>query len=159
MAKFLGAEQRALLDAVLDRLIPAEGAMPGAGQNGTADYIDGVAGRSARMARLFGRRDYEASSWRRPSAARASRNWMARRGTRFCAASRRTSPHSSRRCWDWLTMATTRTRKWSPRLGSRRGRRSRKATRWRSATSALWTRCAKEGGRTDSVGAADLSAE
>ena len=54
MAMFLSAEQRALLDAVLDRLIPAEGAMPGAGQNGTSDYIDGVAGRSARMARLFG---------------------------------------------------------------------------------------------------------
>ena len=54
MAKFLSAEQRALLDAVLDRLIPAEGAMPGAGQIGTSDYIDGVAGQSARMARLFG---------------------------------------------------------------------------------------------------------
>ena len=54
MAMFLSAEQRALLDAVLDRFIPAEGAMPGAGQNGTSDYIDGVVGKSARLARLFG---------------------------------------------------------------------------------------------------------
>ena len=54
MAMFLSAEQRALLDAVLDRLIPAEGAMPGAGRNGTADYIDGVVGQSARLSRLFG---------------------------------------------------------------------------------------------------------
>ena len=54
MAMFLSAEQRALLDAVLDRLIPAEGAMPGAGQSGAADYIDGVVGKSARLSRLFG---------------------------------------------------------------------------------------------------------
>ena len=54
MAMFLSSEQRALLDSILDRLIPAEGAMPGAGQNGTAEYIDGVVGQSTRMARLFG---------------------------------------------------------------------------------------------------------
>ena len=53
MARFLSGEQRALLNAILDRLIPAEGAMPGAGQAGAAEHIDGVAGGSARMARLF----------------------------------------------------------------------------------------------------------
>ena len=54
MAMFLSAEQRELLDSALDRLIPAEGAMPGAGQVGAADYIDRVVGQSARMARLVG---------------------------------------------------------------------------------------------------------
>ena len=54
MAMFLSAEQRTLLDAMLDRLIPAEGAMPGAGEIGAAEYIDGVVGRSARLARMFG---------------------------------------------------------------------------------------------------------
>lgn len=53
MARFLSEDQRTLLDAILDRLIPAQGEMPGAGQAGTADYLDGIAGESARLARLF----------------------------------------------------------------------------------------------------------
>ncbi len=53
MATFLSADQRALLDGVLDRLIPPSGAMPGAGQAGTADYLDVVVGDSPRLARLF----------------------------------------------------------------------------------------------------------
>ena len=53
MATFLSADQRALLDRVLDRLIPPSGAMPGAGQAGTADHLDVVAGGSPRLARLF----------------------------------------------------------------------------------------------------------
>ncbi len=69
MAAFLSAQQRSLLDAILDRLIPAEGAMPGAGQAGTAEYIDGVAGGSPRMARLFaeGLRSIESSAVKRGS--------------------------------------------------------------------------------------------
>ena len=67
MAVFLSPQQRALLDAILDRLIPATGEMPGAGQAGTADHIDGVAGGSARMARLFaaGLRSIESAAVRR----------------------------------------------------------------------------------------------
>lgn len=53
MARFLSAEQRALLDAVLDRLIPTSDEMRGAGQAGTVDYLDGVIGHSARLSRLF----------------------------------------------------------------------------------------------------------
>lgn len=53
MARFLSSEQRALLDAILDRLIPAQGEMPGGGQVGTADYLDGIAGQSPEIARLF----------------------------------------------------------------------------------------------------------
>ena len=51
MATFLSADQRALLDAALDRLIPPLGALPGAGQAGTADYLDAVVGESPRLAR------------------------------------------------------------------------------------------------------------
>jgi hypothetical protein len=53
MAIFLSPQQRALLDVILDRLIPASGNMPSAGQAGTADHIDGAAGGSARIAKLF----------------------------------------------------------------------------------------------------------
>jgi hypothetical protein len=53
MARFLSTEQRTLLDAILDRLIPAQGAMPGAGQAGAADYLDGIVGGTPRLARLF----------------------------------------------------------------------------------------------------------
>ena len=69
MARFLSAEQQALLDAILDRLIPAQGEMPGAGQAGTASYLDGIAGESPRLARLFsgGLRSVEAASAARRS--------------------------------------------------------------------------------------------
>ena len=69
MAVFLSPQQRALLDAILDRLIPAAGNLPGAGQAGAADHIDGVAGGSARMARLFaaGLRSIESAAARRGS--------------------------------------------------------------------------------------------
>ena len=69
MATFLSADQRALLDAVLDRLIPPTGTMPGAGQVGTADYLDTVAGESPRLARLFaaGLRTIETAAVRRDS--------------------------------------------------------------------------------------------
>ena len=67
MARFLSEEQRTLLEAVLDRLIPAAGVMPGAGAAGTADHIDGVAGASAQMATLFavGLRSIESAAVRR----------------------------------------------------------------------------------------------
>lgn len=53
MATFLSSDQIVLLNAILDRLIPASDEMPGAGQAGTADYLDGVIGQSARLSRLF----------------------------------------------------------------------------------------------------------
>ena len=53
MARFLSEAQYELVTAVLDRLIPSQEDMPGAGEVGTADYIDGVAAESARLARLF----------------------------------------------------------------------------------------------------------
>ena len=67
MAKFLSAGQRALLDAILNRLIPAEGAMPGAGQLGVAEHIDDAVGDSARLSRLFsdGLRSVEMAAARR----------------------------------------------------------------------------------------------
>ena len=67
MSKFLSAEQRALLNAILDRLIPAEGHMPGAGQAGTAEHLDAIAGGSPRLARLFsaGLRSIESAAARR----------------------------------------------------------------------------------------------
>ena len=53
MSRFLSQSQRELVTAVLDRLIPPQGEMPGAGEVGTADYLDGIAAESARIARLF----------------------------------------------------------------------------------------------------------
>ena len=69
MGRFLSTEQRALLDAILDRLIPAEGAMPGGGQAGTADYLDSVVGSSPRLSRLFsaGLRNIESAAARHGS--------------------------------------------------------------------------------------------
>lgn len=69
MASFLSSDQRALLDSVLDRLIPPSGAMPGAGQAGTAEYLDNVVGESPRLARLFaaGLRDLETAAAERGS--------------------------------------------------------------------------------------------
>ena len=69
MATFLSADQRALLDAVLERLIPSKDALPGGGQAGTSDYLDAVAGESPRLARLFtaGLRRIETTAVRRGS--------------------------------------------------------------------------------------------
>ncbi len=53
MPKFLSQSQRSLATAVLDRLIPPRGDMPGAGEAGTADYLDGIASNSAQLARLL----------------------------------------------------------------------------------------------------------
>ena len=53
MPRFLSQSQRSLATAVLDRIIPPQGNMPGAGEAGTADYLDGIAAGSARIARLF----------------------------------------------------------------------------------------------------------
>ena len=53
MARFLSESQHSLATVVLDRLIPPQGDMPGAGELGTADYLDGIAAGSAGIARLF----------------------------------------------------------------------------------------------------------
>ena len=53
MPRFLSEIQYTLVTAVLDRLIPSQGDMPGAGEVGTADYLDGIAAGSAQLARLF----------------------------------------------------------------------------------------------------------
>ena len=55
MLRFLGESQYELISAVLDRLIPSQGDMPGAGEAGTAGYLDGIAAGSAQLARLFAR--------------------------------------------------------------------------------------------------------
>ena len=53
MPRFLSQSQHSLATAVLDRLIPHQDEMPGAGEVGTADYIDGVVSTSPQLARLF----------------------------------------------------------------------------------------------------------
>ena len=63
MPKFLSQSQRSLATAVLDRLIPPRGDMPGAGEAGTADYLDGIASNSAQLCAavirgVAGHRDY-----------------------------------------------------------------------------------------------------
>jgi Gluconate 2-dehydrogenase subunit 3 len=49
----LSADQRALLDAVLDRLVPANGPVPPAGALGCAAAIDASLGRDPALRRLF----------------------------------------------------------------------------------------------------------
>ena len=53
MPRFLSQSQHALITTALDRLIPHQDEMPGAGEAGTADYLDGVVSNSAQLARLF----------------------------------------------------------------------------------------------------------
>ena len=53
MPGFLSQSQHELITAVLDRLIPSQGEMPGAGELGTTDYLDGIAAGSAGIARQF----------------------------------------------------------------------------------------------------------
>jgi len=50
---FFAAAQRELLVSVLNRIVPAAGAFPGAGDLGVASYIDRVVGQSAALRRLF----------------------------------------------------------------------------------------------------------
>ena len=52
-AFFLVGPQRELLRATLNRIIPADGAFPGAGDLGVVGYVDAVIGRSAELRRLF----------------------------------------------------------------------------------------------------------
>ena len=53
MSRFISQSQHELVTAVLDRLIPSQDDMPGAGEAGTADYLDGIAAGSVGIARLF----------------------------------------------------------------------------------------------------------
>ena len=53
MPAFFVASQQTLLSHVLNRLIPATGDFPGAGDLGVVSYIDTVVGRFAELKRLF----------------------------------------------------------------------------------------------------------
>ena len=53
MPAFFVASQQMLLNAVLNRLIPATDDFPGAGDLGIASYVDTVVGRFADLRRLF----------------------------------------------------------------------------------------------------------
>ena len=53
--RFLVDEQFTLVSSVLDRIIPQQGDMPGAGQLAVADYIDRAVGASAELKKLFSR--------------------------------------------------------------------------------------------------------
>ena len=50
---FFAAVQRELLVSVLNRIVPAAGAFPGAGNLGVASYLDRVVGQFAALRRLF----------------------------------------------------------------------------------------------------------
>ena len=50
---FFVEAQRALLTSILNRIVPASGVFPGAGDLGIADYIDVVVARSAALKWLF----------------------------------------------------------------------------------------------------------
>jgi len=50
---FFAAAQRELLVSVLNRIVPAAGAFPGAGDLGVASYLDRIVGQSAALRRLF----------------------------------------------------------------------------------------------------------
>ncbi|MDA1348627.1 MAG: gluconate 2-dehydrogenase subunit 3 family protein [Chloroflexi bacterium] len=50
---FLSDSQRALLSAVLDRIVPASGDLPGAGSLGVDAHVDGMAGLDAGSRRLM----------------------------------------------------------------------------------------------------------
>jgi hypothetical protein len=45
--------QRELLTSVLNRIVPAEGQFPGAGDLGVADFVEQAAGQSTSLRRLF----------------------------------------------------------------------------------------------------------
>lgn len=50
---FLSQQQRALLRAVLDRILPANDGLPGAGELGAAEHVEGIAGLSQRTRRFL----------------------------------------------------------------------------------------------------------
>ncbi len=52
-SKFLTGEQRALVTAMLDAVVPPGEGLPGAGEVGVGDYLDRMAGESAELRRLF----------------------------------------------------------------------------------------------------------
>jgi hypothetical protein len=54
-AFFVVGPQRELLRATLNRIIPADGVFPGAGDLGVVSYVDTVVARSAELRRLFAR--------------------------------------------------------------------------------------------------------
>ena len=49
----LSSAQRALLDAILDRIVPAQGEMPGAGELGIGEFVESVAAGSAETRRIL----------------------------------------------------------------------------------------------------------
>ena len=53
MARFFSDAQLALVTSVLDRLIPADDTLPGAGELGIARHIDSVLGGSIALRRVF----------------------------------------------------------------------------------------------------------
>jgi len=55
---FFAVAQRELLVSVLNRLVPAAGAFPGAGDLGVASYIDRVVGQSPRSNAYLRRASY-----------------------------------------------------------------------------------------------------
>ena len=134
MPKFLSQTQRSLATAVLDRLIPPQGDMPGAGEAGTADYLDSVASNSAQLARLFsaGLQDIEIA------AARSGVSFEELSGERQDEVLRgkwkRTARSSSTRLFGTLTTAITATRRSLNYWALIPGRPSRAATGSRGAT-------------------------
>ena len=50
---FFSEQQRTLLNAVLDLIVPASGNLPGGGELRVAEHVEGVAGLSQRKRRLF----------------------------------------------------------------------------------------------------------
>ena len=55
MPRFFSRSQYTLITAVLDRLIPPQGDMPGAGEAGGVNHLDSVVSESRQLARLFSR--------------------------------------------------------------------------------------------------------
>lgn len=53
MPSFFSEAQHDLVICILNRLVPASGAFPGAGDLGVGGYVDGIVGRSAELRRLF----------------------------------------------------------------------------------------------------------
>ncbi len=51
--RFFTEAQRELLTAALNRIIPPEGPLPGAGDLGLVDFVEGVVDRDTRLRRLF----------------------------------------------------------------------------------------------------------
>jgi hypothetical protein len=53
MAQFFSDDQNKLMTSVLNRIVPAEGKFPGAGDLGVAEFIDGVVSSSTTSRRSF----------------------------------------------------------------------------------------------------------